>query len=463
MKTIENISYYLYSRGLLSKFEIKSLIQKGYLKYIDYYLYDPVEKEFSFILKKSTRNWEYENWEYDYSTKNKKKTRYLEIFESRMDEPDKEKKIYGEKARVMEIKTLLKAIRTGIDKHKNQLFMSLSPLVNRSRNLHSCLNRIDGMKKKVLVEKLLEVIEEKNGNFKQLWQFLDFDDFVEEGFSGPVMVPYRKILSGLKKDELGQYFWVFKHKEFNELYLLCQIQIKIAKAFKTIIFQHEELFIRKLKEEFNKLAYSCATLLYSGKRWIENPHTQPSKDEQTPFWLTLNELVYPKAWAISLFMDHYVTQTLQKHFFKLTKEKYISLSQLFLQVLFDYYTRFEIETAKDDFINRIKKIVSTLDSREFGDFDIFNMQKKAGLEHHYWGSFFKSLPEDKWIRFLNVWWDSLTFDYNNLGALWLNDEKKWQKRIVGYEAYIDLDKFIQEVDPVLRDFYSIFCPKKWDA
>ncbi|MGM0595686.1 MAG: hypothetical protein ACQES9_01475 [Myxococcota bacterium] len=469
MQILENIAYHFYARGIFSRRKMKTLIRDGYIRYFSSFLYDPMEKELSSVVLSNSGNqedsWEYENWELDYSSKEQKISKELfHLFESRtLEEDEEEKDEYKifKKPEIIELKALIKKLHKEIREQEDNFTLALQELLPTSRTWRQAARIISDMKQISLQKKITDKIKEKEGVFSKLWDFLKYDGYLFPDFSGPIMVAYKKITSGAKREQLGRYDWALEHPEIYDIYELIQAKTSISKAFGSIFFEREDVFLEVLKKEFHALAYSTAVLLYSAKRWENRPWEQPDKDEEVPFWISIEELASPAAWAAAWQMNPVQIEEFLNHFFKISLGIQESLYQTMLKSFFDYNQKFERNIHVFEFVEEMKKLISSEEDKY--EEDIFLEQKRGMETEPFWSDYMKFMPESRWKLLVKIWWNALSWEALGMGARWLDQEKRWEKRIIDYESYIDEKKFFEQVDPLSKDFIAIFCPKKWNA
>jgi hypothetical protein len=465
MLELEKIAYHLFVRGVFSKRNMKKFIKQGFIHYVSAFLYDTLDKDLAFINNQSDENkWEYDNWEQDFSSRDKRLNRELFLlFESQNfgDEVEKEQFIRS-KPKTIELKTLLKSVAIELEE-KSELFnKSLMPILPTSQNWQQAARIISDMQQDSLLEKVVEYISKTSGAFLNLWNFLEYDGYLFPDYSGPIIAAYKKLTSGVLKSQFGQYHWALEHPEFHNIYEVVQAKISISRVFSQIFFKKEKLFLRMLKKEYHPLAYSSAVLLRSAKRWKEKAHKPPSSNEEFPYWIPIEELASPIAWATAWQMDPYLVDDFLYHYFEITYEKSHSLNQVLLRSFYEYSNKFEKNVDQCEFVEKIRTIVKEPENEKFKKEEIFKLQHKDILNDNYWGPFFKALPKEKWYLFLGIWWENFVWQALGLGCAWIKEEERWDRRIIEYEAYVDEETFNEQIDPLIKDFYSIFSPAKWN-
>ncbi|MFH2005475.1 MAG: hypothetical protein ABI333_02700 [bacterium] len=468
-KAMEEIAYHLFVRGFLSIMEIKALIKEGYIKYQSRYLYDPLEKEWNILSASSTapkrRTWEYDNWEYDYSSKDRVVSEFLEIFEARTGEEsdDDDEPLPSMTPTVADANALQKRVRPRLEKSRPLFQEALSILEPGARQWQQAAQTLVRMHVDQRYERVAALVDQDKGPFPVLWDFLAYDGYVIPEFGGPVISAYKKVLRGDVVENLGDHRWILTQQEVRDVYLLVQAQVGVARAFARMIRENRELFARGLGQGFHSAAFRCAALVYASRRWMDSPNTPPAEGERVPTWIDIFELATPAAFTIAFHMDDTAVRGFLRHVFRVTQEKHNTLSQLFLGVLFRECGRFVRDIDKRDYVEKTKGQVLSSSRDVLDSEDIVARQREAAVADPFWGPFFKSLPEEKWQRFIRAWWEALTYDCVGLGALWLKEETRWSRRIIGYEAFVDPERFQESVDFALEDFYSLYCPRIWDS
>jgi hypothetical protein len=132
-------------------------------------------------------------------------------------------------------------------------------------------------------------------------------------------------------------------------------------------------------------------------------------------------------------------------------------------VLYEHSAVFNRDIEKRDFLEEMRTRVLSDSSDTVASLDIVQKQRAAGRADPYWGPFMETLPKKKWQRLMRLWWEALGYDCDGEGALWLADEERWSRRIIGYEAYVDTELFQESVDFAVEDFYALYCPRSWEA
>ncbi|MBU1219319.1 hypothetical protein KKF34_00425 [Myxococcota bacterium] len=460
MKILEKIAYSLFLRGIISRNQMKNFIKDGFINYISSYMYDPMEKELS-GLTGDDASWEYENWESDFSQKEKFAGENLDLFASRTGAKTTEELEVRRKPEIIEVKTLQKSLRKSLDDNSSLFRDALSGLLGKGKSWFELASRMNLMDIRGVHSKLEESLKNEQGLFRLLWDFVDFDGYVFPRYSGPVVSAYKKITQGLTTEHLGQYHWLMDHNELSEVYVLIQSQIKIIKAFGMIIKDNPDLFSQKLSENFHPLAYCGATIYYSALRWKEKPWTDIELSEQIPLWTNIYEVANDKAFTVSFFINSTLTMDFLGHYFRLSLERKNSLAQIMLKILFSRTQSFSTDLEKMEYIENHQDLILT-DIKNL-KIDVFAAQKETALTHPYWGNFFKSVDDSRVNEFIRTWWDSLTWNIEAYGSQWLFEERRWNRRVIGFEAYNNEQKFHDLSDPLMRIFHAIFLPASWNG
>ncbi|MBN2724269.1 MAG: hypothetical protein JXR95_09380 [Deltaproteobacteria bacterium] len=461
MKILEKIAYSLYLRGIISRLQMKNFIKEGYINYITAYMYDPMEKELSGLTTGDENSWEYENWENDYSQKGRFNEANLDLFEKRTGAKTTQELEVRKKPEIIEIKVLTKALHKVLDENSSMFKEALSGILGKGKSWFELASRLNLMDLRGVHQKIEAAIVETDGLFRLLWDFIDFDGYIFPRFSGPVISAYKKITQGLTTENLGQYHWLMDYAELNEVYVLIQSQIKIIRAFSTIITDNRELFTEKLNTDFHPLAYCSATLFYSALRWKKNPYTSIEPTEQIPLWTSIYEVANDKAFTVSYFMDDFSTMEFIKHYFRLSIERRNSLSQIMLKVVFGETQKLDTDLERMEYIEKHQESLETEENIE--KIQVCSSQIDTALNHAYWGNFFSSVDKNKVHDFIKVWWNSISWNIEAYGSQWLMSEKKWNRRVIGFEAFINEQKFHDSSDPLMRNFHAIFLPAKWNG
>ncbi len=469
MEVLERIAYHLYVQGTFSRVKINRLIKEGYLRYFEAFLYDPIEKELASVVTgqraRRDEEWQYEDWEKDYMSKDLRvEKELLELFSARNQRAEDEPETVGQqRPKAVELKTLLRAIRRAVERQEQFFDEALLAILPTAQNWRQAARILADMQPASLLDKLVDLLGKKEGVFTSLWNFLGYDGYLFPDYSGAIITAYKKITSGTPMSQLGQYHWALEHPEIYDIYEVVQAKASIARAFAAIILEREKLFLKLQQKEFHSLAYSVAVLLYSTLRWERTPWTQPTKDEEVPFWIPLNDLASPGAFSILWLMEQDRAEKFSTHFFEISRETQESLYQNMLRSYFRYCDRFDKNVEQAEFVEQVKGAVTDPESKEFKKQEIFQQQHQGLLESEYWGPFIKSMPPRKWNTLLAIWWEHLKWEALGLGVRWIAEEKRWDRRIIEYEAYIDEERFLEKVDPIVKDFFGVFCPKKWNA
>jgi hypothetical protein len=469
IQAMERIAYHLYVRGFLSLVEIKGLIRDGYITYRNRYLYDPLEKEWNILSPsggaRKRKGWEYDDWEKDYSSKNRVLSEFLEIFEARTGEEDPGEGYSSGSAKpiVADAALLQKRFRGRLDGVRDTLTGALGAVVPGKKGWREAARDFIHLEDDEVYKRVVEQVEKGKGGFRLLWDLLAYDGYVFEDLVGPVISAYKRVLRGQLVEQLGDHKWILTQPEMRDVYLLVQSQAGLARAFGKMIAGDPELFQRGLATDFHSLAFRAGALYHASLRWRDRPHTVPKDGEGVPTWIDIFELATPGAFAVASHMDDVTVRSFLMHVFRVTLEKHYSLAQLFLRVLYDHSAGFKRDIEKRDFLEEMRQRVLSDSDDTVAELEIVQRQREAGRSDPYWGSFFETLPQDKWRRFMRTWWDALGYDCDGEGALWLVQESRWSRRIIGYEAYVDSEQFQESVDFALEDFYALYCPRDWEA
>lgn len=473
IEAMERIAYHLYVRGFLSLLEIKSLIRDGCITYQNRFLYDPLEKEWNILSPtggtRKRKGWEYDDWEKDYSSKNRVLSEFLEIFEARTGEDDPGEGYSSGSAKpiVADAALLQKRFRGRLDKVRDKLDAALKTVVPGKRGWREAARDFIHLEDDAIYDRVAEQVEKGKGKgkggFRLLWDLLEYDGYVFEDLVGPVISAYKRVLKGQIVEQLGDHKWILTQPEMRDVYLLVQTQAGLARAFGKMIAGDPDLFQRGLAADFHSLAFRAGALYNASLRWRDRAHTLPANGEAVPTWIDIFELATSGAFATAMHMDDTTVRHYLMHVFRVTQEKHHSLAQLFLRVLYDHSAEFDRDIEKRDFLEEMRTRVLSDSDNLVAKLEIVKKQRAAGCEDAYWGPFFKTLPKAKWKQFMRTWWDALGYDCDGEGALWLADQERWSRRIIGYEAYVDTDQFQESVDFALGDFYALYCPQDWEA
>jgi hypothetical protein len=476
IQAMERIAYHLYVRGFLSLVEIKGLIRDGCITYLNRYLYDPLEKEWNILSTsggaRKRKGWEYDDWEKDYSSKNRVLSEFLEIFEARTGEDDPGEGYSSSSAKpiVADAALLQRRFRGRLDAVNDTLTGALDAVVPGKKGWREAARDFIHLEDDEIYERVAALVakgQDKKGKgkggFRLLWDLLEYDGYVFDDLVGPVISAYKRVLKGQLVEQLGDHKWILTQPEMRDVYLLVQSQAGLARAFGKMIAGDPDLFGQGLATDFHSLAFRAGALYNASLRWRDRSHCLPQGDEGAPTWIDIFELATPGAFAVASLMDDVTVRSFLMHVFRVTMEKHHSLAQLFLRVLYDHSVVFDRDIEKRDFLEDMRKRVLSDSDDTVADLEIVVLQHEAGRADPYWGPFFKTLPPDKWRRFMRIWWDALAYDCDGEGALWLVPESRWSRRIIGYEAYVDSEQFQESVDFVLDYFYALYCPRVWEA
>ncbi|MBU1239924.1 hypothetical protein KJ865_09460, partial [Myxococcota bacterium] len=424
MEVLERIAYHLYVQGVFSRMKMNRLVKEGYLRYFEAFLYDPLEKELASVVSgqraRREEEWQYEDWEKDYMSKDLRvEKELLELFTARNLKAEDEPETVGQqRPKSVELKVLLRSIKRALERQETFFDEALLSILPTAQNWRQAARILADMQPNSLFEKLVELLGKKDGVFTSLWNFLGYDGFLFPEYSGGIITAYKKITAGTGMAQLGQYHWALEHPEIYDVYEIVQAKASIARAFSRIILERDKLFLKLQQKEFHSLAYSVAVLLYSALRWEQTPWTQPSKDEEVPFWIPLNDLASPAAFSALWLMNPGSAEKFTTHFFEITRETRDSLHQNMLRSYFNYCDRFAKNVEQAEFVEQIKGVVIDPESKEYKKQDIFQLQQDSLLGDAYWRPFFKSLPPKKWQSLLVTWWENLKWEALGLGVRW---------------------------------------------
>jgi len=473
IQAMERIAYHLYVRGFLSLIEIKGLIRDGCITYQNRFLYDPLEREWNILSpsggKRKRKGWEYDDWEKDYSSKNRVLSEFLEIFEARTGEDDPGDGYSSGSAKpiVADAALLQKRFRGRLDKVGGMFDAALGTVVSGKRGWREAARDFIHLEDDAIYNRVANQVGKGKGKakgaFGLLWELLAYDGYVFEDLVGPVISAYKRVLRGQQVEQLGDHKWILTQPEMRDVYLLVQSQAGLARAFGKMIAGDPELFQRGLATDFHSMAFRAGAVYNASLRWRDRPHTLPTNGEGVPTWIDIFELATAGAFGVAFHMDDVTVRKYLMHVFRVTQEKHHSLAQLFLRVLYDHSAKFDRDIKKRDFLEDMRARVLSDSDDTVAELEIVKKQRDAGRSNSYWGPFFETLPQPKWRQFMRTWWDALGYDCDGEGALWLAEEQRWSQRIIGYEAYVDTEQFQESVDFALGDFYALYCPRDWEA
>jgi len=473
IQAMERIAYHMYVRGFLSLLELKGLIRDGCITYQNRYLYDPLEKEWNILSPsggvRKRKGWEYDDWEKDYSSKNRVISEFLEIFEARTGEDDPGEGYSSGSAKpiVADAALLQKRFRGRLDTVRDRLDGALEAVVPGKTGWRDAARDFIHLEDDAIYDRVADQVEKGKGKgkggFRLLWDLLEYDGYVFEDLVGPVISAYKRVLKGQQVEQLGDHKWILTQPEMRDVYLLVQSQAGLARAFGKMIAGDPELFGRGLATDFHSLAFRAGALYNASLRWRDRPHTPPANGEGVPTWIDIFELATPGAFSVAFHMDDVTVRSYLMHVFRVTQEKHHSLAQLFLRVLYDHSAGFDRDIEKRDFLEEMRTRVLSDSDDTVAKLEIVEKQRTAGRDHPYWGPFLEQLPVPKWRQLMRTWWEALGYDCDGEGALWLAEGQRWSRRIIGYEAYVDAEVFQESVDFVLGDFYALYCPRDWEA
>lgn len=472
MKNLEEIAYYLYVQGILTRIEIKNLIRDGFIGYLPEYLWNPLEKQLDDLGLTSAdrrRTWEYENWEEDYIKRETKIGReLLHVFADRTSDTKDEQAPQSDSLRPrvvdIELDTLQKHLRGEQSTHGRNFAEILSTLsgVNHvsEKDLAPAGDAIASMSFDRFVARLLDLLAGPSGFWKRIWDFVSYDRFLLPHYSGPIVTAFKQILRGFKKNELGQYDWTLRYEEIVWSYYVIQVRQTVLRAMAHLLRRQPDIWAQNLTQEYHPLAFCAGALVYSANRAIRAGHL--SNDEALPLAFTVVELAHGKAWACAYHMDSNAIMPFLQHYFRFTYEREYNLGQTMLRELYDHFADMKTDVEKQEFIDNTRALLEQ-EGEERIEPAICLRQLHALYAHDYFGPLFRGFPPEKERMLMDAWWKALAYDVGGLGVTWDLETLEWKRNIIDFESYLENETFQKLADPILRLFYGICVPATWNG
>ncbi len=473
MKCLEEVAYYLYVQGILTRMEIKTLIREGFIGYLPEYLWNPLDKQLDDLGVASSdrrRTWEYENWEEDYIARETKIGRELmHVFAARTadglsDTQGPESTSLRPRVVDVELETLQKHLRGEKNTHGKNFGEVLAVLSGLDQDPSVCGEHIASLPFDRILAHVVDLCSGPSKFWSRAWDFLSYDGFLPPHYSGPIVTAFKQILRGFKKSELGQYDWTLRYDEIEWVYYIVQARMLLLRSFATLMRRRPDFWARKMSTEYHPLAFCAGALVYSAHRNLRAGHLGP--DEALPLVFTIPELAHGKAWATAFHMDSNAVMPFLNHYFRYTFERNETFGQCLLKVLYELFDTFHTDVEKLDFIEQVRR---ELDAALVGDDEgarnepgICTRQLQALYAHDYFGPLFRGFPPEKEQDLLMAWWQSLSYEVGGYGVIWNFDELAWRKNVIDFEAFLQNESFQQIADPILRLFFGICVPAAWN-
>jgi len=468
MKSIEEVAYYLYVQGILTRLEIKTLIREGFIGYLPEYLWNPMEKQLDDLgvtTSDRRKTWEYENWEEDYIKRETKIGReLLHVFAARTadasgDNLGPEGSSLRPRVVDVELDTLQKHLRGEKAAQGKNFAEVLTALSGVDGDVPACGDALATMPFDRFMTRLADLCAGPSKFWKRAWDFLSYDNFLLPHYSGPIVTAFKQILRGLKKSELGQYDWTMRYEEIEWTYHVVQARMLLLRGFAFLLRRQPDFWVQKLRSEYHPLAFCAGSIVYSAHRTLRAGHLGP--EESLPLAFTVVELAHGKAWACAYHMDSNAVMPFLNHYFRFSFERHHELGQIMLHQLYELFATMEADVEKQDFIDRTRLLLEQ-EGEHRVEPAICLRQLHALYAHDYFGPLLRGFPPEKEQDLISAWWQGLAYEVGGLGVTWDFQELDWKKNVIDFESYLENETFQQLADPILRLFYGICVPSAWN-